>query len=290
MRDRTRDRSLPYLVAGAAIGSAVAAVLTTWFLNRKRGVTPLPATVEPPPFEPGTIPVVKPERLALDSIERFIVWVASVPVAEAQRVRDAIAPVRDDDVLVGALLGKLFDLPARDFGRHQLLLSILGELGNAKTVEPLARFADLPANAIFETVPATTGDHGGPATTYVPHAVALQSRAVEMLAAIGSSEAFERVLALASQHGSAAVRIAALNAFVYHNGDSAEAMERARAAARPQEARYVGLPRLERGGDRREFEAKVREFYERYPDELPPPPRGGRRDPHRGEPPGARPQ
>jgi hypothetical protein len=288
--DRMLDRSWPYLVAGAVIGSSVAAVLTTWFFNRKRGVTLPPATMKPPPFDPSAIPVVPAERLALDSIERFIVWVASVPVAEAQRVRDAIAPMRDDEVLVGSLLSKLFDLPVRDFGRHHLLLSILGELGNVKAVDPLARFVDLPADAIFGTVPTTTGGHAGPATTYVPRAVALQSRAVEMLAAIRNSEAFEKVLTLASQHHSAAVRIAALNAFVYHNGDSAEAMERARAAARPREARYVGLPRLERGGNRREFETKVREFYERYPDELPPSPRGGRHDPHGGNPPAARSQ
>ncbi len=93
-----------------------------------------------------------------------------------------------------------------------------------------------------------------------------------MLAAIRSQEALEKVLAIASEHRSRAVRLAALDAYIYNHDDSPEAVGRARAAARPREAKFVGIARLERDSDPRQFEAKVRKFYENYPEECPPSP------------------
>ena len=91
-----------------------------------------------------------------------------------------------------------------------------------------------------------------------------------MLAFIRTPKALEQVLAIASAHGSRAVRIAALDAYIFNHDDSPEAIERARGAARSSEAKFVGLARRERDGNPHEFDAKVRAFYQRYPEECPP--------------------
>jgi hypothetical protein len=263
-------RVWPSIAVIALIGCGALVLLSRAFGQRSRSVPPFPNTLNPPKFDPKTIPSLPPENLGADTIERFVRWVASVPVSETQRIRDQIAMARNDEVVVGALLAHVFNFPVRDFGRHQLLLSILGELGHPKAIEPLVRFVNSPAGQLVHHAPGRPSSD--PATSYLDHAAALQSRAVEMLAAIRSEEALAKVLAIASEHRSRAVRLAALDAYIYNHDDSPEAMERARAAARPREARFVGIARLERDSDPQVFAAKVREFYERYPEERPPSP------------------
>ncbi|NGP05769.1 hypothetical protein G6038_09805 [Rhodococcus sp. 14C212] len=162
---------------------------------------------------------------------------------------------------------RLFELPARDFGSHSLLLSVLGELRKDEVLDGLVDFISLPPESIFPSNPRQPDQ--GDATTYPDDASALQARAVEMLAFLRTAKAFGKVLEIAGRHPSKGVRIAALDAFVFNHDDSAEALEAARAAARPDEVKFVGLARLERNSDPREFDAKVRAFYEHYPEELP---------------------
>lgn len=268
--DHNARRVWPSVAIIALIGCGIAVFLSRSYRGRNRTVPAFPNSLEPPKFNSKLIPSLPPENLAADTIERFVSWVAAVPVSETQRIRDQIAVARHDELVAGTLLAHVFKFPVTDFGRHQLLLSILGELGHHKAIEPLVRFVNLPAECIVDQVPAWQGND--PATSYLDHAAALQSRAVEMLAAIRSHGALDKVLAIASEHCSRAVRLAALDAYVYNHDDSPEAMERARAAARPREAKFVGIARLERDSDPRQFEAKVREFYERYPEERPPSP------------------
>ena len=248
-------------------GCGIAIFLIIYFRHLKRFVAPVPNTLEPPVFNPRSIPSPASVRLASDTIEEFVRWVAAVPVSDVQLVRDQIAVSRGDESVVAALVGHLFQLPVPDFGRHLLLLSILGELRDPKSVEPLLRFINLPPTSLFGQTPGSQGQ--GPATSYLDYSSALQARAAEMLAFIRTPEALDKVLAVASEHSSRAVRLAALDGFIFNQDDSPEAIDKARTAARPDEAIFVGLARRERDFNPREFDSKVRAFYQRYPEEYP---------------------
>jgi hypothetical protein len=259
-----------FLIAAGAAAGLVAALL--WF---RRFLPPrssaFPQTSSPPIFESPTLPLPPPKQLTADTIDEFIQWVAAVPLSEAQRIRDAVAGARGDDAAHSALIRRLFTLPVADFGAHQLLLSILGELRRPDTADHLIRFVNLPGDQIIPLPPLQQGS--GLCTSHLDYSAGLQARAVEMLAYLGTSQSREATLYAISAHPSRVVRLAAIDAYLFQHQDSSDAAERARAAARPDEARLVGLARRTRDSDPAEFDAKVLEFYRRHPEEVPPRPR-----------------
>lgn len=203
--------------------------------------------------------------LAADTVDAFVTWAASVPVGEVRVVRDAIERARGDDELVERLLAELADLPVRDPGRHRVLLSTLGELRDARAVEPLARFiwhATLVA-------PEQGGDGCGFEASL---GEALQARAVEMVSYIGTSEAVEETLRVAVDHPSQGVRAAAIDAHLFNHDDDPDEASRMRERVRDVDAVLVGMPRFTRSTTRADFERAVEAYIDRYPTQRAPRP------------------
>jgi hypothetical protein len=266
------DHALLVLIAVGVAGFLAGLI----WACRSRGprASAYPQSLKAPLFESPTLPLPPPKELTADTIDEFVQWVAAVPNSDPQRIRDAVAKARGNDAVHLALIGRLFSLPVVDFGVHQLLLSILGELRRPDSAEHLIRFVNLPGDQVIPLPPRQQG--GGLCTSYLDYCAGLQARAVEMLAYLGTSPAHEAVLHAASAHPSRVVRLAALDAYLFNHQDSEEAAEQARAAARPEEAMFVGLPRRTSDSDPAEFEARVADFYKRYPSELPPVPHPNR--------------
>ena len=65
-----------------------------------------------------------------------------------------------------------------------------------------------------------------------------------MIAYINSQAAKAVVLKTISDHASRTVRLSAMNAYLYNNGDSAEAIAAARQHSKPEEVKFIGIPRL----------------------------------------------
>jgi hypothetical protein len=279
----TLPRNLPRsLTLLAVVATGAAAYFLGSARQRTSVVSRTPSERTPPAFDPSMITNVPPVTLTADSVDAFLRWVASTPVSNAGVVQDAVSAARGDDEVVRVLTVNLLDLPVRDIGRHLMLLSIIGEMRRPEFLGPLVRFVGLAEESVVPQRSDEPGD--GVCTSYLDAAAALQSRAVEMLAHLRTAEAFQAVLALASQHESRPVRLAALDAFAFNNDDSPDAIECARAAARPSESKMVGVPRRTRDSDPREFEARVLAFYEQYPEERPPAPETDRRHRHEHSP------
>jgi hypothetical protein len=64
-----------------------------------------------------------------------------------------------------------------------------------------------------------------------------------------------------------------MNAYLYNNGDSADAIATAKRYAKPAEVKFVGIPRLSPGTDQKDFAARLARFYAEYPEERPPEPK-----------------
>ena len=110
----------------------------------------------------------------------------------------------------------------------------------------------------------------GPKTSMFDGCAGLKARAVSMISHLNSQAATAVVLAAINEHPSRTVRMSAIDAYLYNNGDSPEAIATAKRLARPDEGKFVGLPRLSPDTSRQDFEARLTRFYTEHPEELPP--------------------
>lgn len=203
--------------------------------------------------------------LRSDTLDAFITWAAGMPVGNVDLIRESIAAARGDDAVFERLVAELADLPVRDVGRHRVLLSTIGELRDARAVEPLSRFI-WHATIV---VPERGGDGCGFEASI---GESLQARAVEMLSFLGSDAATEETLRVAAEHPSQGVRAAAIDAHLYNHDDATEEGDRLRQRVRDTDAPLVGLPRFTRHTTRADFERSVEEYLERHPTQRPPRP------------------
>ena len=189
-------------------------------------------------------------------------------VAEATR---EIARVAGNAAVINAVLGKLSLHRPLAYGRQMIYLSILGETRNDLTVAPLRNYVYSPDCQVFEQLPGGPLATGKSNLTIFDACGGLKSWAISMVAHVNTQVAQAVVLQAIGGHPSRMVRLSAMNSFLYANGDSADAVQRALLAARPNEAKLVGLPRLAPQFSLRDFDARVARYYQEHPEDRPGP-------------------
>jgi len=218
-----------------------------------------------PPVQAGPQRVIP---LTADTLDDFLGWVEVTPRSQVDLIRKKIADGANGPKIVDSLSQRLLQLPVQDVGRRLTILAVIGETRNPQFVEPLKRF--IWAKDVGMPLP-TSGPKTKPQTSYFRYSQGLQARAAEMLANIATAEAFAAIREIVSGHPEREVRIAAIDAYLFQHQDSEEAKaELARLS--PKDAKMIGLPRRTRDMDVQAFDAKVKEFYRRYPEENPPVP------------------
>lgn len=223
----------------------------------------------PPPARRGeqvqspTLPLPPPRDAA--TTEAFLTWVATRPRDHAKDVREAIAAIRERSAVAAVLNEQLLRLPCADVGRHLLLLSTIGELRDPSSLAALERFAWLPDEQIFAAPPTTER------TCSFTTGGMLQARAAEMLAWILQGRNDESVLRLIRDHPSRAVRIAAIDAYLFQRGDAPEAVEFLRGQVGAADRSMVGLPRFGADADPETFDRLTAEFEAAHPSDAPRP-------------------
>jgi hypothetical protein len=199
-----------------------------------------------------------PPPLAAATVEAFVVWAASLPGGEVDLLRARIEA--DCDVAVVAALGRaLHSLPVGDCGFHLMLMAILGESRRPAALEPLERFA-WTTGEIIEAIEYPIGALGPgviDCDLRFDMSPALRARAVEMLAYLGSAEAFAATLRIAREHPEADVRHAAIDAYLFNHGDSPEAEAEIRRTLRDEDQDWVGIPRRTADMDGARFDARL---------------------------------
>lgn len=228
-----------------------------------------PRAGDKPRFVPLSVPRDELARVGLSSggISAFLEWAAGVPTAYRDVIREEIARVASDDEMVAELSDEVFDLDDVDPVRHFLLLSTIGETRNPTAVPALVRFVWLERER--EDPSATEGQHEADVSR-AEVLEALQGRAAEMLAHIGGDAGDEAVLKVAARHPSTAVRIAAIDGYLFNRSDAEDAKEMLRETVRREDTKFIGMPRFSSNADPRQFEREVEDFYRSHPEERPP--------------------
>ncbi len=235
------------------------------------------------PFVP--IPKQTPVHLEVSTVEKFVDWVSTMPSSQVGDVKQQIASVKSDPKVVDAVAGKLSFVNLGSYGRQLIYLSILGEMKSERALGPLQDYLNSGECPVFEERAAIRPASGAPKMSLFDACAGLKAAAINMIAYINSPAANAVVLKTIGGHASRTVRLSAMNAYLYNNGDSAEAIAIARQHAKPEEAKFVGIPRLTANMDPKDFAARLARFYTDHPEELPPQPKQvARKNPGKGHP------
>jgi hypothetical protein len=221
------------------------------------------------PFSP--LPTPTPVPLEPSSVDKFVDWVSVMPATQVAEATREIARAAGNVAVINAVAGKLSLHRPLAYGRQIIYLSILGETRNDLTVAPLRNYVYSPDCQVFEQLPGGPLATGKSNLTIFDACGGLKSWAISMVAHVNTQVAQAVVLQAIGGHPSRMVRLSAMNSFLYANGDSADAVQRALLAARPNEAKLVGLPRLAPQFSLRDFDARVARYYQEHPEDRPGP-------------------
>lgn len=190
-------------------------------------------------------------------MDEFLLWAAGTGVDQVGVVRSQIADAADGSLAV--LASSLHDLPVRDCGRHLILLAVLGEMRSPQALDPLETFVWTQGQITVghephEETPASSAPGLIPCDLDFDSSAMLRARAVEMLAYLGTGEAVDATLRVVRDHPEAGVRIAAIDAHLFNQGDTGAAIDALRPHVRESDQKWVGVPRFTREIDRGDFD------------------------------------
>jgi len=229
---------------------------------------------ELPNIQVVRLPTQSPVPLQVATVDKFVDWVSTMPSSQIDDVKKQIALVKNDPKIVDAVASRLSFNNLGSYGRQLIYLSILGEMKNERAVGPLQDYLNSHDCPVFEErinlrEPAP-GASDEPRTSLFDSCAGLKTHAVNMIAYVNSAAAQRAVLNAISEHASRSVRLGAMNAYLYNNGDSEQAIAAVRRRARPEELKFIGLPRLSPETSAKDFADRMERFYTANPDERPP--------------------
>jgi hypothetical protein len=171
--------------------------------------------------------------------DRLSVWLAEIGAAvpsQMPTVYRSVAIVRQQPNAVSSLVSLLEALSGDAFVERSTILSVLGELRREDAVGFLRDFAwrELPAKAA-----GARREHLSPRA----RAEALQAKAMQGLAYLGTEAALTEARRAAREHESLVVRAAAVDAFMWNRGDTTDAREELRRELPPSMHRFLARRR-----------------------------------------------
>ena len=210
-----------------------------------------------------TLPLPPPRDAK--TTEAFLSWIANMPRDRTHEVRDAIAAITEKSLVSATLSEQLLKLPCMDAGRHLLLLSTIGELREQSSTPFLERFTWLSDNEISNEEQSLSRDCSFSASGM------LQARAAEMLVWVLQGKKDDVVLRIIREHPSRAVRMAAVDAYLFQRGDSTAVMDFLRGQVAVDDLSMIGLPRFGAETDPKTFERLTKEHDAAHPTHAPAP-------------------
>jgi hypothetical protein len=232
-------------------------------------IQPGPGNQSPSFFSYQPLPTQPPVPLSVSTIDKFVFWVLTINSTQVDDVTKQIATVTADNSIVDAVSSRLSFANPGSVDHQLIYLSVLGEMKNERAITPLRDYVYSGECPVLEQI--HQGKSRSRNTSVLDTCALLKSHAVSMISYINTPAAHQVVLQAISDHPSRAVRISAIDAFLYNAGDSPEAMQVVSRSVRPEERIFIGLPRLDPSTSLKEFDQRVMQFYREHPEQLPPP-------------------
>jgi hypothetical protein len=214
--------------------------------NETRQGTPPPARRIPEILSP-TLRLPPPR--SDEELHRFLEKVAATGVGDLELIRTTIASFDDREIVAAICHRALAARPCGDVGRFMMVLSVVGELRHDSSLDPLEAVTWAADAELLGNLPATGENADAESACEFPALGMIQSRAAEMFTWVAAGRFDDRVLRIVASHPSAATRLAAADAFLFHHQDDLRALDRVLTVARPADRDGIGVPRLWTGVD-----------------------------------------
>lgn len=194
----------------------------------------------------------------------FLDWAASSPVTQREEARKAIWGARDNQDIATALCKEAIVSMPLDHSRALVALSVIGELRSPVGMRCLIDVVRMP---LPDKVTEVDGE-------FVEHTALgmLQAKAVEGLAYLQLPEGDKEVLRSVAVHPSPIVRAAAINAYLWNHGDTAEAKAALALYVRKGEAIYIDRPRRDPIEQGKDFNRRLEAYLKLHPEAIAPAP------------------
>lgn len=225
-------------------------------------IPPPPQEAPAPPISPLDLSTVVKGLSAATSRQQTDVVAARLVTAfsdsTAGQVREAVSAlglVRDQPLIIASLIGYFEGLRAEEHTRRVTTLAIIGELRRMDAAPFLQKviWARLPSSESAGERMAVTG---------------LQEmtrvKAVHGLAYLRTTETDRVLIDIARRHDSAAIRLAAIDSYMWNHDDSHSAAQTLFDQVPSDLHKFVQRPRFHAGADRKQFNDRLRAWQEKW--------------------------
>ncbi|HEX7186130.1 MAG TPA: hypothetical protein VF756_30165 [Thermoanaerobaculia bacterium] len=170
-------------------------------------------------------------------------------------VAEAVASLRRQPGAVEAMARQYRQLPAEAIERRLVVLGMLGEMKRSDAVAQLRE-------VVWAPLPPVESQPEGLTERDLEEMV--QVKAVQGLAYLATSQADAAVREVIKNHEALHVRVSAIDAYMWNNGDSLETAAELYRLLPADLHPYVERPRFHRGMNREEFTRRLRTWQEKW--------------------------
>jgi len=190
------------------------------------------------------LPPDLPTEALAARLPRFLEEAGRASRQERPLVREALLKLREQPNAVEAFTRFYTELPETQFAKRRLLIALVGELQRDDAFTFLKEVVWVAPQRTTKTAEGYTADDF---ETVIAIKAVHGLTFIRMDDGTMSEQAMNESLNVMKNHHSPAVRIAAIDAYMWNHGDSREAAAQLRAALDPELHRYIGRPRFHAG-------------------------------------------
>lgn len=201
------------------------------------------------------VPADASEKVLLENLKAIIPEIKKSCRGDIPQVRAAIKLLREQPVIIDALIKIYQSLPKKAYQDRSILLGIIGEM---KRDDAFPFLREVIWNPLPEYQIWTDG------TSPYEEEEMIAVKAVQCLAYLNNAHCRQELMEIMLSHQSSHVKIMAVDAFMWNQGDSEEAAAALYQTLPPQMHKYVEMPRFAHNMDADQFREKLERWTSRW--------------------------